>query len=83
MDGSTAQLVSFGQVAAIEGSRARVVLDMAEDGSGFPGAVPPQIGHVVSVNVTGRGSSASSSDCAHRPPNRRSSVRRTRSWTST
>lgn len=53
MDGSTAQLVSFGQVAAIEGSRARVVLDMAEDGSGFAGSVPPQIGHVVSINVDG------------------------------
>ena len=53
MDGSTAQLVSFGQVAAIEGSRARVVLDMAEDGSGFAGSVPPQIGHVVSIEVEG------------------------------
>ena len=51
MDGSTAQLVTFGQVAAIEGSRARVVLDMAEDGSGFAGAVPPQMGQVVRIDV--------------------------------
>lgn len=51
MDGSAAQLVTFGQVAAIEGSRARVVLDMAEDGSGFAGAEPPQIGQVVRIDV--------------------------------
>ena len=51
MDGSTAQLVTFGQVAAIEGSRARVVLDMAEDGSGFSGKVPPQMGQVVRIDV--------------------------------
>ena len=38
-------------VAAIEGARARVVLDMAEDGSGFAGPVPPQIGQVVRIDV--------------------------------
>jgi len=51
MDGAAAHVVTFGSVAAIEGSRARVVLDMAEDGSGFAGPVPPQIGQVVRVDV--------------------------------
>ena len=51
MDGAAAHVVTFGTVAAIEGARARVVLDMAEDGSGFAGPVPPQIGQVVRVDV--------------------------------
>ena len=51
MDGAAAHVVTFGSVAAIEGARARVVLDMAEDGSGFAGPVPPQIGQVVRVDV--------------------------------
>jgi len=51
MDGAAAHVVTFGHVAAIEGARARVVLDMAEDGSGFAGPVPPQIGQVVRVDV--------------------------------
>jgi DNA helicase HerA-like ATPase len=51
MDGATAPVITFGTVAAIEGARARVVLDMAEDGSGFAGPVPPQIGQVVRIDV--------------------------------
>ncbi len=51
MDGAAAHVVTFGHVAGIDGSRARVVLDMAEDGSGFAGPVPPQIGQVVRLDV--------------------------------
>ena len=51
MDGSAATAVTFGHVAAVEGSRARVVLDMAEDGSGFAGPVAPKIGQVVRLDV--------------------------------
>jgi DNA helicase HerA-like ATPase len=51
MDGAAAHVVTFGTVAAVEGARARVVLDMAEDGSGFAGPVPPQIGQVVRIDV--------------------------------